>query len=54
MGYLDIIMKIIIMSVFLERLSMSNMLNCAEQGKYKNTKHMHLRHSKQQVSKQSC
>ena len=43
------------MSVFLERLSMWNMLNCAEQVQiYKNTKHMHIRHSKQQVSKQSC
>ena len=27
------------------------MLNCAEQVQIQNTKHMHIRHSKQQVSK---
>ena len=49
-----IITTIIIMIVFLERLSMSNMLNCTEQKQVQNTKHMHIRHPKQHVSKQSC
>ena len=31
------------MSVFLERLSMWNNLNCAEQVQIKNTKRMHIR-----------
>ena len=47
----------IIMSVFLERLSMWNMLSCAEQGqiqKYKtHAYNLIIRHSKQ-VSKQAC
>ena len=46
------------MSIFLERLSVWNMLNCAEQGqiqKYKTyTYNLIIRHSKQQVSKQAC
>ena len=42
------------MSIFLERLSMWNMLICTEQVQYKNTKHMHIRHPKQHVFKQSC
>ena len=39
------------MNVFLERLSMWNMLSGAEQVQIQNTKHMHIKHSKQQVSK---
>ena len=46
------------MSTFLERLSMSNMLNCTEQGqmqKYKtHAYNLIIRHLKQQVSKQAC
>ena len=49
-----LIIVIIITSVFLERLSMWNMLNCAEQVQIQKYKHMHIRHPKQQVSKQSC
>ena len=45
---------IIIIIVSLERLSLSNMLNCAEQVQVQKIKHMHARHSKQHVSKQSC
>ena len=44
------------MSLFLEHLSMWNMLHCAEQvqiQKYK-TRAYNLWHPKQQVSKQSC
>ena len=40
-------------NVFLERLSMSNMLNCAKQAQVQNIKHMHIRQPKQHVSKQS-
>ena len=46
------------MGVFLERLSMWNMLNSAEQGQIQNYKthayNLIIRHSKQQVSKQVC
>ena len=41
------------MIVFLEHLSMSNMLNCAEQVQVQNIEHTQIRHPKQQVSKQS-
>ena len=44
---------IIIAIVFLERLSMSNVLNCAKQAQVQNIKHMHIRHPKQHVSEQS-
>ena len=30
------------------------MLTCAEQVQIQNTEHMHIRHPKQQVPKQSC
>ena len=49
-----IIVMIIILIVFLKRLSMSNMLNYAEQVQVQNIKHMHIRRPKQHVSKQSC
>ena len=54
MMMLVIPIMLIIVIVFLERLSMSNMLNCAEQVQVKNIKHTHIRHPKQPVSKQSC
>ena len=41
------------MIVFLEHLSISNMLNCAEQVQVQNIKHMYIRHPKQHVPKQS-
>ena len=41
------------MILFLERFSMSNMLNCVEQVQVQNVKHMHVRHPTQYVSKQS-
>ena len=44
----------VIMIVFLERLSMSDMLNCTPQVQVQNIKHVHMRHPKQHVFKQSC
>ena len=40
-----------ILIVFLERLSMSHMLNSAEQVQVQNIKHLHIRHPKQHVSR---
>ena len=37
-------MMIIVIIAFLERLSISNMLNCAEQVHGQNIKHMYVRH----------
>ena len=34
------------MIVFTERLSISNVLNCAEQVQVQNKNHMHIRHPK--------
>ena len=45
---------IMIIRVFLGRLSMSNMLNCAEQVQMQIYKHMHIRQPKHYVSEQSC
>ena len=48
-----LLLIIMIMSIFLECLSMWNMLSCAEQVQIQKYKTHSLRHSKQ-VSKQSC
>ena len=47
-------MMMMILSVFLERLPCETCSIALNRCKHKNTKHMHKRHSKQQVSKQSC
>ena len=47
-------MIIIIMFVFIVRLFMSVMLNCADQVQVQDIKHMHLRRPKPHVSEQSC
>ena len=49
-----IIIIIIVMSVFLVLLSTWNMLSCDELVQIQKYKHMHIRHPKQQVSKQLC
>ena len=54
MMMLVIPIMLIIVIVFLERLSMSSMLNCAEQVQVQNIKHTHIRHPEQPVFKQSC
>ena len=40
--------------IYFRRAFMSNMLNCTEQVQVQNIKHVHTRHPKQYVSKQSC
>ena len=49
-----IIIIIIEMTVILERPSMYNRFDALNKCKYKNIKHILIRHPKQHVSKQSC
>ena len=44
-----VVVVVTVVSVFLETCSIA-----LSRGKYKNTKHMHIRHSKQEVSQQLC